>query len=354
MKLCTVVGARPQFIKAAAFQRALKENPNAPDHILIHTGQHFDDNMSEIFFEEMKIDPPDYHLNIHDSTHGAMTGHMLIRLEEILLKEKPDWVIVYGDTNSTLAAALAASKLQIPLAHIEAGLRSFNRQMPEEINRIVTDHVADILFTPNEAAAEQLLHEGIDKSKIFMVGDVMYDLAKRVPTSTKILEQLSLRPKNYILATIHRAENTDDPSRLNEIFQGLSELSKETPVVLPLHPRTKQALGDQSFPSITFIEPAGYLEMASLEKGAKLIITDSGGVQKEAFFHRIPCVTVREETEWTELVEGGYVHLCPADRNDIVEKAHLAMDSHPDWDRQFYGNGDASDKILQRLMQYHL
>jgi len=343
MKLCTVVGARPQFIKAAALAKAMKAF--SIDHILIHTGQHFDPEMSDIFFKEMGIPTADYNLAIHDGSHGAMTGRMLEKIEEILLKEKPDCLLVYGDTNSTLAGALAAVKLHIPVAHVEAGLRSFNRRMPEEINRIACDSISDILFTPTEIATKQLLKEGVDKTSIYQVGDVMYDIAKNTPDTSDILEKLSLR--NYILATIHRAENTDDPARLKAIFQGLVEL--KIPVVLPLHPRTKAVLDnlDKIRDAITVIDPVGYLDMTALEKGAEVIITDSGGVQKEAFFHQTPCVTVRDETEWTELLDGGY--MCLTKPDNIPSTVKQMQEADIDWNHTLYGDGHASEKILETL-----
>jgi len=319
MKTISIVGARPQFIKAAAVSRVLQKTQGVRE-VLVHTGQHYDANMSEVFFEELEIPRPDYNLGIGSATHGAQTGRMLEAIEEVLLREKPDWVLVYGDTNSTLAGALAAVKLHIPVAHIEAGLRSFNRRMPEEINRVLTDHASDILFAPTKAAVENLRREGISEEQIQLVGDVMYDAAlyygKKAECQSQSLNRLGLKPKEYILATIHRAENTDDPRRLRAIFEGLAEVDQEMKVVLPLHPRTRVVLVevglyDKVARSVCLIEPVGYLDMVMLEKNARAIATDSGGVQKEAFFHRVPCLTLREETEWVELVDLGWNCIIP-------------------------------------------
>ena len=318
LKVVSVVGARPQFIKAAAVSRVLRATPGVRE-VLVHTGQHYDDNMSRVFFEELEIPEPDYHLGVGSGTHGAQTGRMLEAIEQVLLEEKPDWVLVYGDTNSTLAGALAAVKLHIPVAHVEAGLRSFNRRMPEEINRVLTDHASDLLFAPTEAAVANLRREGIPEERIHCVGDVMYDAAlyygMKAERESRILERLSLTRKGYILATVHRAENTDDHARLRAILQALSEAAQEVGVVFPVHPRTRKAmerygLTDLVRPLIV-IDPVGYLDMVMLEKNARLIVTDSGGVQKEAFFYRVPCVTLREETEWEELVELGWNRLVP-------------------------------------------
>lgn len=360
MKLCTVVGARPQFIKAAAVNRALKSANYPIDHVLIQTGQHYDMNLSDIFFDEMGIPAPDYHLGIHDAPHGAMTGRMLEKIEEILLKEKPDCCLVYGDTNSTLAGALAAAKQHIFAAHVEAGLRSHNRRMPEEINRIVADHCSDLLFTPTRAATEQLIKEGIPQSKIRQVGDVMFDLSLHLKmqalATSHILDTLSLTPKDYLLATIHRAENTDDSHRLEELFHGLKLLALEVPVVVPLHPRTRKALENLGLleslgRAIRFIEPVGYLDMVCLENSARIIATDSGGVQKEAFFFRVPSLCLRDETEWTELLEGGYLRLVSADRNAIKTAYDDVLKGHFDWDISPYGDGKAAERILETLRE---
>lgn len=366
MKLVTVIGARPQFIKAATISRAIKEynqlltaDQEQIVEVLVHTGQHYDENMSDVFFEELDIPHPNYHLGIGSASHGAQTGRMLEEIEKVLIKEKPDLVLVYGDTNSTLAGALAATKLHISVAHVEAGLRSFNRQMPEEINRVLTDHIADMLFAPTQTAVDNLRNEGISEDKIFLVGDVMYDAALyyggRVEEKSNILEQYHLQPQQYILTTIHRAENTDDPVRLRAIFEGLSEVAKETRVVLPLHPRTKAALIRDSLyetviKSLIVIPPVGYLDMVMLEKNARLIATDSGGVQKEAYFYRVPCVTLREETEWVELVEAGWNILVePFDPEQVA--ANIINRLNHKWDvrTHLYGWGDAAIKILKRI-----
>jgi len=356
MKIISVVGARPQFIKAAAVSRVLRKTQGVRE-ILVHTGQHYDNNMSEVFFEELEIPRPDYNLGIGSATHGAQTGRMLEAIEEVLFKEKPDWVLVYGDTNSTLAGALAAVKLHIPVAHIEAGLRSFNRCMPEEINRVLTDHAADILFAPTETAEKNLQREGIPVERIKLVGDVMYDAAlyygKKAERQSQILNRLGLEPKEYILATIHRAENTDNSQRLHAIFDGFAEVAQEIKVVLPLHPRTRAALMqaglyDEVTQNICLIEPVGYLDMVMLEKNALFIATDSGGVQKEAFFYRVPCLTLREETEWVELVELGWNRVVPPTSKEQVsagirENLQLSggLGGHP------YGDGKAAEGIVQ-------
>lgn len=360
-KIVTIVGARPQFIKAAAVSRVLRSSPGTTE-ILVHTGQHYDSNMSEVFFDELEIPQPDYHLGIGSGTHGSQTGKMLEAIEAVLIQEQPNWVLVYGDTNSTLAGALAAAKLHIPVAHVEAGLRSFNRQMPEEINRVLTDHSSDILFAPTETAVKNLLHEGIAEQRIHLVGDVMYDAAlyygAKADTHSQILSNLGLSPKGYILATIHRAENTDDSLRLQAIFQGLIQVAQEIPVVLPLHPRTRKALERENLflevsKSLVIIEPVGYLDMVMLEKNACLIATDSGGVQKEAFFYRVPCVTLREETEWVELVEMGWNCLVPSREPNMIFKHIQALIKNFPLREQsnikLYGEGDTATLICDIL-----
>ncbi|WP_035588018.1 non-hydrolyzing UDP-N-acetylglucosamine 2-epimerase [Hippea jasoniae] len=338
MKILTILGARPQFIKAGAVSRAIKEyNEQLTNHksliteIIVHTGQHYDANMSDIFFEEMKIPKPDYYLGIGGKSHGAMTGQMIEKIEEVTLKEKPDWIMVYGDTNSTLAGAIVASKLHIKLAHVEAGLRSFNMKMPEEVNRILTDRVSDILFCPTDTAVENLKKEGFpfitasgNKQRIVNVGDVMLDVAlyyKQFAKPPNHLPIHSLTHSSFILCTIHRAENTDNPERLKNIFEALEKIAKDTQIVLPLHPRTKQKLEKLSLPlnSITIIDPIGYLEMIWLLDNCELVITDSGGLQKEAYFFKKPCITLRDETEWVELVEIGANVLVGADKDKIVK-----------------------------------
>ncbi|MDT8407028.1 MAG: UDP-N-acetylglucosamine 2-epimerase (non-hydrolyzing) [Methylococcales bacterium] len=353
LNLLTIVGARPQFIKAAVVSRALAQA--GIRERIVHTGQHHDAGMSDVFFAELEIPRPAFHLGVHGGGHGAMTGAMLQTLEPLLLAERPDWVLVYGDTNSTLSGALAASKLHIPVAHVEAGLRSFNRRMPEEQNRIVTDHLSDLLFTPTDKATVQLRREGIPDERILQVGDVMYDAAlhysRIAEAQSRILAQLQLQPRTYVLATLHRAENTDDPNRLREIAAGLERVAKAfMPVVLPLHPRTKQALERQAIQlsQVRTIDPVGYLDMVMLERNAAVIATDSGGVQKEAYFHRVPCVTLRDETEWVELVEAGWNRLVGADASLILESIEL-MSLEPGQPLKLYGDGNSAKKIARYL-----
>lgn len=350
MKVAGIVGARPQFIKAAALHHANQEGSHAPfDYFLIHTGQHYDANMSALFFEELSLPPPRYHFEAVGTTHGAMTGRMLEQLEKVLIEERPDWVVVFGDTNSTLAGALAACKLSIPVAHVEAGLRSFNRAMPEEINRIVADHCSDLLLTTHATPTQQLLSEGVPQEKICEVGDVMCDIARLYGR-----QEEKNKSDPYLLATIHRAGNTDDPERLRQILQGLRKIAHDIPVVFPVHPRTRQAimrLGDESWKTaaLKLIEPVGYLEMLRLEMGAHLILTDSGGVQKEAYFCRVPCLIVRQETEWIELVQAGYSRLVEADASAIYQ-AYRTMDhSQWEWESALYGDGYAGRRILEVL-----
>jgi UDP-GlcNAc3NAcA epimerase len=369
MKILTIVGARPQFIKAAVVSRAIANfNKKASDRehieeVLVHTGQHYDANMSDVFFEELDIPHPDYHLGIGSASHGAQTGRMLEEIENVLIKEKPDIVLVYGDTNSTLAGALAAAKLHISVAHVEAGLRSFNRQMPEEINRVLTDHIADMLFTPTQTAVDNLKKEGISEDKIFLIGDVMYDAAlyysKRAAEKSSILERYHFQTQQYILATIHRAENTDDPVRLRAIFEGLFQIAGEIPVVLPLHPRTREALireglYEMVIQSLAVIPPVGYLDMVMLEKNARLIATDSGGVQKEAYFYRVPCVTLREETEWLELVEAGWNVLLRSFSGEHVKSTILEhIENKGSKNLNFFGQGDTAKKLLNCMVEYN-
>jgi len=362
MKIITIVGARPQFIKVAAVSQKLRQDPSIQE-ILVHTGQHYDRNMSDIFFQELDIQPPEYNLGIGSQSHGAQTGRMLEAVEKVMLAEKPDWVLIYGDTNSTLAGALAAVKLHIPVAHVEAGLRSFNQKMPEEINRVLSDRVSELLFAPTDIAVENLLKEGISESKIHLVGDVMYDAAlyygAKAADNTSILEELHLTPQNYILATIHRAENTDNPDRLRSIFGGLANVAREIPVVLPLHPRTRNALSREGltedvFKSLKLIEPLGYLDMVRLEKNARAIATDSGGVQKEAFFFRVPCITLRDETEWIELVRLLWNRLLAPLSPEMVSKGILDAlnDSEPkEIPTGLYGAGMAAERIVRLLRE---
>lgn len=347
--IVSVLGARPQFVKAAAVSRALAAV--GLEEKIIHTGQHFDDNMSDVFFRELGISAPALNLGIGGGSHGQNTGRMLEAIEKALIDFKPKWVLVYGDTDSTLAGALAASKLHIRVAHVEAGLRSFNRQMPEEINRIVTDHLSDILFAPTQTAIDNLAREGIKHGHL--VGDVMYDVAlhygAQVEARSAPMENL---PTEFALATVHRASNTDDPALLGAILEGFSK--SPLPVVLPLHPRTRKmistfglALPDRLIVS----QPVGFLDMVWLERQAKVILTDSGGVQKEAYFQGVPCVTLREETEWTELVDAGWNRLCPPTSGDaIVAAIEAALTSKPP-QAQLYGDGNASGKIARLLAE---
>lgn len=354
--ILTVLGARPQFIKASVVSHALAQA--GLRERLVHTGQHFDANMSAVFFAELGMAPPAHHLDIHGGTHGEMTGRMLMAVEQLMLAERPDAVLVYGDTNSTLAGALAAAKLHIPVAHVEAGLRSFNLRMPEEVNRILTDRVSRWLFTPTAAAAGHLQREGVDPSAILPVGDVMFDVAlhhgARSAQASRVLEQLGLPPGGYALATVHRAENTDDPVRLAAVVGGLAALAGTLPVVWPLHPRTRGVLArhpalQAQAASLRLIEPVGYLDMVALERHAALIATDSGGVQKEAFFHRVPCVTLRDETEWVELVDAGWNRLAPPTTAAAVAAAlHAALGTQGQA-VQPYGAGDAAQRIVARL-----
>ena len=353
MKIVTILGARPQFIKAGTVSREITKH-NEIQEIIIHTGQHFDANMSDIFFDEMKIPKPDYNLDINGLGHGAMTGQMLEKIEEVLLKEKPDWVMVYGDTNSTIAGALAASKLHIKVAHVEAGLRSFNMNMPEEVNRILTDRISNILFCPTQSAIDNLGKEGYDTLDIKIVknGDVMQDGAL-------FYKDLAVKPDveladNYILSTIHRAENTDAPQRLKAIFEALNEIAKEIQIVLPLHPRTKNILKTSDIKlsnNITIIEPIGYLKMVYLIKNAKMIMTDSGGLQKEAFFFEKSCITLRDETEWIELIENKFNVLGGADKNKIIDLYHTYQFNN-DFSLNLYGGGKASEIIIKELLGF--
>ena len=349
MKILTILGARPQFIKAGTISREIAKHKKI-EEIIVHTGQHYDNNMSDIFFKEMQIPKPNYFLGIGGKTHGAMTGQMIEKIEEVALIEKPDWIMVYGDTNSTLAGAIVASKLHIKLAHIEAGLRSFNMQMPEEINRILTDRISNILFCPTDTAVENLKHEGFENfnCKIVKSGDVMYDGAM-------FYKNLAIKPKfdiakNYILCTIHRAENTDNESRLRGIFEALQKIATETQIILPLHPRTKKILKKFKIDTqnLTIIDPIGYLEMVWLIKNCSLIMTDSGGLQKEAFFFKKSCITLRDETEWIELVENRFNILVGADSKKI-EEAYRKQNFSISFDMNLYGVGKASSIIIKEL-----
>ncbi|MFO1022642.1 MAG: UDP-N-acetylglucosamine 2-epimerase (non-hydrolyzing) [Planctomycetales bacterium] len=357
-KIVTIVGARPQFIKAGALSRVLNRESGI-EEVLVHTGQHYDNNMSDIFFQELQIPAPRYHLGIGSGLHGAQTGKMLEGIEGILLAEKPDAVVVYGDTNSTLAGAIAAVKLHIPVVHVEAGLRSFNRKMPEEMNRILTDHASALLLAPTETAVAHLRDEGIPAERVHNVGDVMYDVSlfysRMSADRASILGSLKLEKKNYLLTTIHRAENTDQNERMRAILEALVRVSRTLPVVLPLHPRTQKVIqGNPELAALAkplkVIDPVGYLDMVTLESNAKLITTDSGGVQKEAFFYRVPCVTLRDETEWVELVGLGWNHLAPPLSADKVEETLQAvLKGKPGVEAQPYGDGHAAEKIRDLL-----
>jgi len=361
MKIVTIIGARPQFIKASALSRAFREHNKTSDQkieeIIIHTGQHFDENMSEVFFTELEIPHPNYNLEIANLPHGAMTGRMLEAIEVVLKDEQPDYVLIYGDTNSTLAGALAASKLHIPIAHVEAGLRSFNMRMPEEVNRIVSDKISNLLFCPTEIAVINLKNEGI-VSGVHNVGDVMYDvtLYYREQAKAKIeLSKWNVTDGNYALCTIHRAENTDNLSRLQSIFDALREIAKELPVILPIHPRTRQLLKrldkETWLKSINILEPLPFLEMLRLEMSAKVILTDSGGIQKEAYFHEVPCITLRDETEWVETVEMGWNKIVGADKEKILN-AYQSYDIELNKKHQQspFGNGNTGEQILNIML----
>ena len=356
MKLVTVIGARPQFIKAAAVSRVVRDSyEGLIEEVIIHTGQHYDKNMSDVFFNELDIPVPKYNLNVSGGRHGEMTGRMLEGIESLLLKEKPDYVLVYGDTNSTLAAALAAVKLHIPVAHVEAGLRSFNMKMPEEINRVVVDRVSSLLFCPTETGSENLARENVLEG-VHVVGDVMFDAAlfyeELSKNKSKILEKHNLSPNAFVLATCHRAENTDSPERLLGIISALGEIAESTPIVLPLHPRTKALIASNKMEylleKVTVTDPCTFLDMIALEQAAKVIITDSGGVQKEAYFYQTPCITMRDETEWVETVASGWNQLVGANKADIVS----AFESRrtPSMNEiSPYGDGNAASKILNIL-----
>jgi UDP-GlcNAc3NAcA epimerase len=357
IKIVTIVGARPQFIKAAALSREIKKHPEITE-IIVHTGQHFDENMSEIFFREMQIPKPFYNLNINGMNHGAMTGQMMEGIEKILLAEKPDWVLVYGDTNSTLAGTLAAKKLHIKVAHVEAGLRSFNMQMPEEINRILTDRISDLLFCPTEQAIQNLEKEGFAhfNNTIVQTGDIMLDAAlfyKNQSTNNSVLDSLGLSSNRYILATIHRAENTDSLDNLKQIIGALNEINQTIPVVVPLHPRTRNILLQQNIPaSFKLIDPVGYLDMIQLVFNARLIITDSGGLQKEACFFGKYCITTRTETEWVELVENGFNFITGANRDLIINKVNELKDKAYPKEIDLYGNGNAAANMCKALLSF--
>ncbi len=384
MKLVTIIGARPQIIKAAALSRAIRNHyANQIQEIIVHTGQHYDDNMSEVFFDELQIPRPDYNLHVGSASHGVQTARMTEGIEAILIKEQPDFIVLYGDTNSTLAGAVAAAKIHVPIVHIEAGLRSFNKAMPEEINRIVCDHCSTLLFTPTKAGLENLKREGfsidesgpstgsgtakptIDNPKVYHCGDIMYDnslhFASIAEEKTDIIQRLELKDKPYILATIHRDTNTDYPERLSAIFRSIIRLSEECQVVLPLHPRTAKLLKtnlDENFQkqifscqNIKLIPPVSFLEMIALERHAQHIMTDSGGVQKEAYFFKKPCIILRPETEWVEIVQTGNAILADADECRILKAWQHFKDNPPTVFPEIFGDGHAAEFILNVMLQ---
>ena len=375
MKILTILGARPQFIKAGSISREIAKYKEI-EEIIVHTGQHYDANMSDIFFDEMQIPKPNYFLGIGGKSHGAMTGQMIEKIEEVALKEKPDWIMVYGDTNSTLAGAIVASKLHIKLAHIEAGLRSFNMKMPEEVNRILTDRVSNILFCPTDTAMKNLKAEGFEVEeegrsektegrnscfgRVVKVGDVMQDGAMFYKNISTKPSTFNLQPSNFILCTIHRAENTDNETRLRNIFEALNEIAKEKQIILPLHPRTKKLLENLQTKNqklltknLTIIDPVGYLEMVWLIDNCDLVMTDSGGLQKEAYFFEKQCITLRDETEWVELIECGANRLVGADKEKILEVYKNNTEFNKENSKlDLYGGGKASENIIKELLEY--
>lgn len=358
-KIVTIVGARPQFVKAAALSRKIQNDySDKITEVIVHTGQHYDANMSDIFFTEMDIPKPDYNLDINGLSHGAMTGQMLEKIEEVLVKEQPDLVLVYGDTNSTIAGALAASKMQIKVGHVEAGLRSFNMAMPEEVNRILTDRISTVLFCPTQTAIDNLEKEGYKNIdiKIVMSGDIMLDsalyYAKVSESKSSVIKDLELNGKEFILGTIHRQENTDDIERLTAIINGLNVISKTTEVVVPIHPRTRGIIDKANLtPEFTIIDPVGYFDMIELLKNCDKVVTDSGGLQKEAFFFKKPCITMRDETEWVELIEAGVNVLVGANEDAIIEAVSSPTSENAGFDKLLYGNGDCAGMICEELLK---
>ena len=375
MKLVTIIGARPQIIKAAALSRAIRNHYADQIHeVIVHTGQHYDDNMSQVFFDELQIPRPDYNLHVGSASHGVQTARMTEGIETILIKEQPDFIVLYGDTNSTLAGAIAAAKIHIPIVHIEAGLRSFNKSMPEEINRIVCDHCSTLLFTPTKAGLENLKREGfpidnegpftIDSPKVYHCGDIMYDnslhFANIAEEKTDIIQRLELVGKPFILATIHRDSNTDHPERLGAIFDALIELSKENQIALPLHPRTAKLLKTNlssekqslvfSSSNIKLTPPVSFLEMIALERHAQLVMTDSGGVQKEAYFFKKPCIILRPETEWVEIVQTSNAILADADESRIMEAWQHFKNNPPTSFPEIFGDGHAAEFMLKQML----
>ena len=352
MKILTVIGARPQFIKAAPVSKALRAAGH--QEFMVHTGQHYDPKMSQIFFDEMGIPAPNVNLEVGSGNHGWQTGKMLIGIEKFLLEERPGYVLVYGDTNSTLAGSLAAVKLHVPIAHVEAGLRSFNRQMPEEHNRVLSDHIADLLFCPTQGAVENLKKENIIQG-VHNVGDVMYDAVMQFSEISKarstVLSRLGIHPKEYLLATVHRPANTDNPEHLKAIFDAFRKLDEM--IIFPVHPRTRSKIAEliddiEKFaPKLKLIEPVGYLDILSLEKNARMILTDSGGIQKEAYWLGVPCITLREETEWVETVNAGWNNVVGARKEAICSA--VANWITPEDTPNFYGNGRAAENIAYIL-----
>ena len=376
MKIVTVIGARPQIIKAAALSRAIKEHfEKEVKEVIVHTGQHYDDNMSQVFFDELGIPAPNYNLGVGSASHGMQTAKMIEGIEEILLKEKPDYIVLYGDTNSTLAGAVAASKIHVPIVHIEAGLRSFNKSMPEEINRICCDHCSTLLFSPTATGYKNLVNEGfnpdskrrftIDNPGIYHCGDVMYDNSKHFANiadkKSQILDKEGLRGVDYVLCTIHRDNNTDQPERLNAIFKALLKISESKTVVLPLHPRTSKLLNVNlekllfekitNNPNIKILPPASFLDMIVLERHAQMVVTDSGGVQKEAFFFQKPCLILRTETEWKEIVECGAAVITDADEERIIKSFNNYMENPPHKFPEIFGDGKAAEFICKEMLE---
>jgi len=358
-KIVTILGARPQFVKAAVLSRIIKKHKNI-EEIIVHTGQHFDSNMSAIFFDEMMIPKPKYNLEINSMSHGAMTGLMLLEIEKVLIEEVPDAVVVYGDTNSTIAGALAAKKMHIKVVHIEAGLRSFNMKMPEEINRIATDRISDLLSCPTETALDNLKKEGYDNLQILVEkhGDIMKDAVSYYGQFSKekssIIIDEKLQKNHFVLATIHRQENTDDEKKLRSIFLGLEEIHKTHTVILPMHPRTKAVLNKLSIhPKIQMIEPVGYYDMLELLKNCSMVITDSGGLQKEAFFNKKQSIIARDETEWVELVENGFAKIVGSDTEDMINTFKKYLSSNQDFSMQLYGDlvGEKIYQSIYKLIQ---
>ena len=362
MKVLTVIGARPQFVKAAVLSRVMAQRSGISE-VIVHTGQHYDANMSDIFFTEMNIPRPNYNLAVGGNSHGAMTGRMLEQVENVIIKEMPDAVLVYGDTNSTIAGALAAAKLHVPVAHVEAGLRSFNMKMPEEINRILTDRISHWLFCPTTVAVNNLVREGFIPEAVYPilanVGDVMYDAAlyykEIAQPNSAVSETISRFDSGFFLSTIHRVENTDDPERLKAIFESLQEISEALPIVVPLHPRTRKMLDSIGLYMISddrliILDPVSYFDMITLLSRCRGVFTDSGGVQKEAYFFQKPCITLREETEWVELVDYGFNTLVGANRERILAAVDNLRNTSPDYSMALYGHGDAGDKIVNLLL----